>query len=736
MPPSRKAGFILPFALFIAMGLIGMSLLLLQWEVDSASRHLTARLHQRAQSTLLLNAPRLLQELDQRLEDGMPASALLHRPEMDPAWVEPVLLDPVTGRPAPLHSEAVGEPGSPLTFSCPFGERLFMAEEVPLLPESKDPGLTLAWAAQDIQLLPPEAPPPAFWPLPRWDLAPLITPATTGPDLHEILGEAGWTGPWVPEGEALPFIPESSPALAPVVRELALRFGVFAAGPPRSREKTIRVRFYLEGDLWNPYHRPLRLHPGTASRPVFQVIFWNLPEIRLHNRSLGQSSAWIPLDAAPNAQTGSTGLYGWIRGPGLLAAGASFPFSEPDPHRQPEGLARTLHPGFPVGPADRIEVEWRAPSGGLYAACLPMSGGDALDHALADGGWFRAEAFPAEWPSLLFARADSGPRPFLLPGGSLSFRRENAHLRVAFRQAELLRSATLDPRRHRIVHHEPVPTAGMEEVTGSALLDLAIIRSPPPASREAGAEEPLFSWPDRPPAHLGEAMDLPGWAEGFRLGSEEALRLNTLMETHPQAFFRPPPEALVSLLDSEGRAWPFLPAWPVNQISPEAWARRLRDSALAHPPQGLRFGAYPFPGADPDDLTAALSPDQLEEAITSLVEATALAPFSTVPGFFNAGSLAQVMPASASHSLKHAWMPLRGWLRRASIPRPQGSAWILHLAVRAGMDGQTAWKTARLWLMKAALPGENPRLHCVRFEWTHPQEHLLTPQTKAPAGPG
>jgi hypothetical protein len=448
---------------------------------------------------------------------------------------------------------------------------------------------------------------------------------------------------------------------------------------------------------------------------VLRVLFWNLPEIRLHNRSMGLSSNWMPLDDAGNSRSGDSGLHGYVRLPGTLGPGESLTFMEPDPGRQPQGLARTLLTGFKVRPADTIEIEFRQPPGGLYAACLPLDAAGPLDSALDGAGWFRAEAFPADWPNLRFNRADSGPRPFLLENGSLSFRLENAHIRAMFTSRVAEFPYMWDPRRARVVFNEPLPAPSGGWSMGSELVSLDIERLdgtvlPAPASPALA----LFSWPEAAPQSVIEAMDLPQWPEGFRLGTANAVAINRLINDPGLPLGRP--SEPVRLETGSDPPQPYQKSFPVNQLSEDAWLTRLTESG--HPAEGdsLRFAAYAFPdSSNPGDFRS-WPEETLRTAAQAWTESIGLAPLKSPADLFDSGLLSREIPQNPGDDPLHTFLPLRGWLSQP--PRAHGAAWILHVACRVSRDTQTQWTSARLWLLETRSPESQSRFETIRFEWT------------------
>lgn len=732
MVKEHKAGFILPLSLVLGTGMLVLAVLAVRMESETLFMADTEILHLRAESSLHQNLAGLVDLITLQILHNEAASALVSIPDLEMEGVTQVLVSPdQTTEHTPLHS-LDGTMG--VLFQSGSRGRPLLAGLEPLNPgrEGDRIQLSLAWTAEDMGLQESAVAMPSFWPLPGWDYAPTEEPVNIGALMDEAtLGD--WrAGPWIPWTEAFAMIPEASPSFVPVVRRLGVQFGIFASGNRLNGEKVIRIRYYLDGEIWNPYNRPLHLHPGSGLRAQFTVLFWNLPEVRIHNRSMGLSTEWIPLDAAENANSGARGIRGWIRTPGIMPSGGSLSFEEPDPRYQPEGLARTLHPGLLVRPADRIEIEFRQGPGGIYAACLPIEDEEPMEAALEGHGWHRIESFPAEWPELPFSRADEGDRPFLLEDGSLSFRRENTQIRLDLVQSTDLVSAGIDPRRRHFHFLEAVPDSSGIWHPGSRLLQLQVhnqlagpeIAVPPSGWREEA--EALFSWPEEEPETLRESMDLPVWAGGFRSGAAGASRLNVHLDI-PGYWTGQKDEALISeLIDGEGNRHLYTPSVPINSLSSKRWLESLVRSSEADPDNTdlRRFPVYPFINTYDDRHFQAWSMPDLEAAADSLVESIREKPAPSVSVFFDAGLPEESLPANSQNPTLHQLMPLRGWLGKQDLPRLHGSAWVLHVAIRGILDHRTIWKSARLWLLETQSHGGERRFEVIRFEPTQSESHF------------
>lgn len=702
----------MPGALLLATALLALSVLLTRSGMLALeSAEIEQRRH-RTEALVRLNATPLVESLGAFLRERDTASALL--PTADPGTLRQVAFLPGASGEIALHSHHPTDP-APCLFRSPVSGKRLQADWRTLDSGSGSETARWAWSFEDLALAAPPGRPPGFWPLEDWFRTPLEPPFDLGRFLdQETLGT--WRqGPWIPEGEPLPFRMESSPALVPVVLELSLHFGIFASGPQRNREKGVRVRYFISGRLWNPYNRPLQVHAGSRLQPAFQAAFLRLPEVRLHNPDRGMRSSWISLDDARNDLSGLTGLHGWVRLPQQLQPGEIRYFEEPDPRRQPEGLARTLHPGFPVGPGDRIDLEFRDNPFGMGVALLPLSVRDPPSAILQGQDWFRAEGFPGSLPPQTFRRADDPPRPFLLSGGSLSFRRDSCQFRIRFAWAPTVLKGIPDPRQRVVSPGTGYLGASGDWVNWGDHFQLQAGTVPTGGTVpdfERPSATPLFSWPDREPESLLAATDLPQWREGYRLGARGAARWNTLLED-PAAWpgYR---EALQWQHPGPGDA--YLPAFPVNLLEPPAWETLLKANGPDYP-------AYPLPGDKADFRT--WSPAGLRSASGFLAGRARHAPSRSVSGFLNRGLLEAAFPATPTADAVHPFMPVRGWLRHGGGLRGRGSAWILHLSLETGTHPGTVRRSARIWVLEVKASHGGSRPEVIRFEWTPP----LDPQT-------
>ena len=711
---SERRAFVLPFTLLLATTLLVLALLALEQSRQRLRENGADQLRFQTETLITRSVPSLAGRLNRILRDGHAASALL-----DTAWGEAGLRSVAVAagaeQPVPLYSVSHDSERGEVQFRSPVKDLFLQAGLTAFSPPGSQPSVSFAWAAEDIALHSPLGRPFPAWPASQW----AGSPQRAWPDAQS-LGDAGPTGSW-PEGpwiteESLPFTPAASPALVPVLSWLGLRFGIFASGKSGSREKTVRIRYYVEGGIWNPYNRPMRFHEGSARRPVFRAGFMNLPAVRLRNLTKGVTTGWIQMDEALNGQTGEAGLEAWIRLPGMIGAGAGLPFLEPDGKDQPEGLARTLHPAFPVDPADRVIIDFRPSPGGLHAVCLPM-GDVPLREAWSSGtAWYAILGFPAEFESLAFDRADAVPAPFYLEGGSLAFRQANAHFQVLFSLKGDVMAGRIDPRRRTVAPQVAFLDAEGRQVSGGDLLLVEVVplRDAPPRESALFPAGPLFSWPRRMPQTVLEATDLPAWSEGFRLGSPKATAINGLLDREGPILNREAPERVTCL--------------PVNLIDARAWETVFRASSLfTAGGHGMAFAAFPEVSENRQGDFFHAHPVALEWAAESLVREIGKRPSASVSDFFNRGLLGEVLPEDGLAAPLQALLPLRGWLRKAPPLRRHGSAWVLHLFAQ-GFDGeQTFRRSARAWLLETPQPDGPSRFALIRFEWTDPDQHCRFP---------
>ena len=609
-----------------------------------------------------------------------------------------------------LHSETPESSASNILFTSPVSNISLQAGLIQLDRGTRGSEFLMAWAAEDISLNKPYSPPPYSWPLPQWNMAPLeAKPA------HESIRAPEETS-WIPSEQSLPFTPDESPALVPVIQSLVLKFGIFASGKSGTREKVVKIRYFLEGSLWNPYNRALTLHDGSGLRPVFSIAWWHLPMLRIRNLTRGNQTGWLSIDTSINSGTGAHGIHGWIRAKGTIAPGETVHFSEPDSKWQPEGLARTLHPGFAVGPGDHVVVEYKPREQGIHAACLVEDIPQPVEAAQAGKGWFRMEGFPNTWTSQRFERADDLPRPFYLYEGSLSFRMENTHWQVSFARTALSTSGEVDPRRRALNDNRSFEDAAGNTVKESSLADLSVqnLLEDIPMESASVNHPPILSWPSSKPESLLTLSDLPGWAEGFRLGSKGAKRINQILDepaNWPTHIYN---STTIEKTLSTGEKRLFHQSFPVNHLSPEGWQAQFMRSVIDEP---AVFARYPTIADSRSADTEHRSPDQLAEVASEVAELIRGQPASSVSEFFNRGLLEAAFTPSLSASPINRLMPLRGWMRNGLPLRRRGSAWILHIAVQVEEDRHPFQVAARIWLQEILSSKDETTFAVIRFEW-------------------
>lgn len=692
-----------------AVAILVLATTSLEMEIQRSSIYQAAYFDCRARTQLRESLPGLIRMLEKDVIEAaactalVPSSADSTSPQYQVAYIG------TDAGMIPLYSKSNDIESSTEHFISPVSGNRLMAEYQGLGPDKSLPAIELAWAAEDITLDQSLVPAPTLWPLPGWNYSPVII----GSDKEEIPEQIRNTAPdynsWIAHGEALPFSPGLSPDLVPVVTSLRLRFGIFASGTSGNREKVIRIRFYLEGSIWNPYNRELRMHPGSSLQPAFTLAWHNLPEVRMRNLSKGVQSSWIPLDESRNSQTGATGLSGWIRTPGILEAGQQYAFSEPDAKYQPEGLARIIHPAFMVGPADHIILELRNNGSGSVAACLMLDTSNPLKDAAAGKGWFSFKNFRIDLPEIDYDRADDLPAPFYLHGGSLDFRREHCQYVVDLVRPESSLNELTDPRRRSLKVGASHVDAGGNIIKEETLFGVEAVASSDQKDPNLQTYlEPLFSWPSRKPVSIIEYTDYSNWENAFRLGSRDSNEINKFLNDA----VAPPiggSRETVKLLSTNGSELLFNRSFPVNHRSEKGWALLIQQSVQDSPPVVQR---YPTPSAGNPDHFKQVSIEELNRLGKRIATAIQTQPSISVADFFNRGLLSESTNSSLDELL-----PMRGYLRNSDPLTPHGSAWILHLSVRVSQDELRITRQARAWLQKVIDKNKMLLLELIRFEW-------------------
>jgi hypothetical protein len=555
----------------------------------------------------------------------------------------------------------------------------------------------MAWAWEDLALLSePVQRPPDWWPAPGWQQLPLNTHMDV-PAHHPVIEPA------------------------PVLVHLTIRLGIFAAGPETSREKVVRMRFHIDGVIWNPYHRALTLHTGSGMRPMWQVSIHGLPAVRIENLTTGMRSSLLELDEVANDQTGEAGLQAYVRLPAQLDAGAAFRFSEPDPRTQPEGLARTLHHGFMAGAGDRIRLLPAEQVKAMHFELRQLPVNPATAPVLA------VTTTPRQWPAISFTRADQSPRAFLLPDGSLSYRRHHAQWALQLGWSSLTAAGQLDPRHSSYQLSSPLPCAATgwrpaEEWWKVAVHDISSEESAlaPPDPLQAPLQA-WFSWPDPLPGCLLQAAGGSTEVPWFRLGAASATDLNAAWLNEPR--LRLLVDGLRRGADDGPPLW--LPVRHVNHPHPRQWWQWLTDG-LHHGPEGnMRYPLY----AGSDSGIAAdwwePSPEAIARAAEWLAANARRQPASSVGQWFDQGTLLHALDLHEAPP-PEALLPLTGILRGGPAPVIHGPVAILHLAAT---DGQRTCY-ARAWLQQLPATPDGP----LRHQIIHVERSRIT-ATATPAEP-
>jgi hypothetical protein len=495
-----------------------------------------------------------------------------------------------------------------------------------------------------------------------------------------------------------------------VVTSLTIRFGIFASGTSGTREKVVRIRYYLEGSIWNPYNRVLGMHGAESLQPAFTLVWQGLPKLRIRNLSKGMVTAWISLDEVFNTRTGARGMSGWIRTPGILRPGEVYAFSEPDQKYQPEGLARTIHPSFSVGPADRVILEFSHTGTAATAACLVLDESKPIEAAETGRYWFAFRGVPIELPEIELSRADQLPAPFYLHGGSLDFRKKNCQYQIQFMRPHSTFQLPTDPRRkqlsfdasHLNASGEPIEEKHLFEVTSD------IIGSDRFDTVGTSSITPLFSWPNQEPVSIIGYTDYTGWNQSYRLGSAGANSINALLDD-PGILPTGEPASPFSLLTASGNIQSYQQTFPLNHTSPDGWTQLIRLS-IDDTIDG--FHSYPTTSGDRLEDFNSTTVSELSQLGNHITFAIRTAPSASVSDFFNRGLL-----ASPQATTLDSLLPLRGYLRSSRKIRPHGSSWILHLSISISEDQIAINRQARAWLQETLDDTGQPQFNLIHFEW-------------------
>ena len=165
------------------------------------------------------------------------------------------------------------------------------------------------------------------------------------------------------------------------------------------------------------------------------------------------------------------------------------------------------------------------------------------------------------------------------------------------------------------------------------------------------------------------------------------------------------------------------PIIPVNCLSAESWTARLLESATVDASQpALAYPLYPEP-AGPGEYRE-WDNASISDAAGQITRQLREAPCHTVAEFFNRGLLPEAIAGDSLHDPLVRRLPLRGWLRQGSPLRRHGAAWVLHIAIRTGGDGQPLVRSARIWLLEGTDSMGRRTFEIACFEWTDPARHL------------
>ncbi len=705
---SRTAAFILPLALTIGASILLLGTFLIEQALFSREMQSHRDRHAQAGNIIRWHVPQLIGNLENILNAPHATTALRKNHARENTYSMIVANHSKEGR----HEWKDLAPANPGTrFKSAVADFHYTGNDVNLSPAGAQSRIILSWAFEDIGLVESHRPPPEWWPWPSWLASGITEPGPVHDSFESITGKQWNPDSWVPDGSPIPFNPVAYPANVPVITHIDLRFGIFATGPVDKPRKVVRIRFYIDCGIWNPYNRPMRFHESSGKDPAFMVLFRNMPSIRIQNVSTGISTEWIPLDDCKNTQTGESGIHAWVRTSRTIGAGSVRVLSEPDPQLQPEGLARTIHPAFLMGPADEIRIEFKQPESGVTVTCSPI---DGASPGQAPTEWFHANSLNGSFPTIHFTRADDPNRPFYIESGSLSFRPSNTHQQILLgRPAESLHGLS-DPRRQHLRPEDPRIDATGEKMPYKSLLNTQIsnLRHSPIHQYQPPPAISILSWPGREPSSLTEATDLPEWENAFLLGTTGASKVNDFFMTKwPNVY-----HSIRREIPNEGE-FDFAAAVPVNSLSRKAWL-----NALGMDTDKLAFGYPKY--ANPQNASDYWAPDRsaLNSAIHRLVTQIEKDPSVSVPDFFTRGKLIHAFDEIYGEDPLVRFAPIRGFLRTSPPLVPHGSAWVLHMAVSIQADGISIKKSARVWLLKNPNKTGSDTLKLIHFEWTEPEK--------------
>jgi len=707
---SRTAAFILPLALAIGVTLLLLGTFLIEQALFSREMQSRQEKHEQARDIIRWHVPQLIGHLENILNTRHAITALKKDHTRENTFSLILATQNMDGHHT-WNELTYGNLGT--RFKSAVSNFHYNGNDVILSPEGSQLRTSLSWTLEDIGLAPASQPPPKWWPWQSWLTYGVSEADPVHDSFRSITGNQWDSGSWVPNGSPIPFTPDADPAMVPVVTHINLRFGIFATGPVDKPRKVIRLRFYIDCGVWNPYNRAMRFHESSGKDPAFMVRIGNMPSIRIHNVSAGISTGWIPLDACENTHTGESGIHAWVRTNRTIGAGAVRVLSEPDDQTQPEGLARTIHPAFQMGSADEIRIEFKPSETGITVTCSPVEGPPAKQ---AQIDWFHTNAFINSFPNIHFTRADDPNRPFYIESGSLSFRPENTHLQIlASRPKESLQSL-LDPRQPYLHPGYSLVDAAGDMIPFHSLLNTKIIdlRHSTPHPYQPPSAISILSWPGSEPSSLMEATNLPDWNNAFLLGSPHANKVNDFFMTKWPNSFHSTKRNIPGK-----REFNFAEGVPVNSLSGEAWQMAFG--------MDLEEAVFEYPKhANPQNASDYWVPTQpaLHSAINRLVTQIERDPSTSIPDFFNRGKLIHAFEQVYGEDPLLRFAPARGFLRTGPPLVPHGSAWVLHMAVSMQEDGLAMTKSARVWLLKTPSSKGSDSVRMIHFEWTDPEKSV------------
>jgi hypothetical protein len=708
---SRTAAFILPLALVIGVSVLLLGGFLIEQALFAREMQSHQDRHEQARDTIRWHVPRLIGYLQKNLEVPHATSALIKHEDQESTYSLIIAGRNEAGKLVwnDPYSASVSA-----RFQSPVSGFHYRGNHTLLSPVDSQRRTSLGWAFEDIGLAPVNHPPPEWWPWPSWSISSVAKQESIRDSFQSITGQQWDSEAWVPNGSPIPFDPDASPAKVPVITHVNLRYGIFATGPVDKARKVVRIRFYIDCGIWNPYNRPIRFHEMSGMNAAFMVRIANMPSVRIHNRSTGMSTEWIPLDTCRNANTGESGIHAWVRTNRMIGPGESLTLSEPDKRAQPEGLARTLHPAFPVGPADEIGIDFKQSKEGITVTCDPIEGTSG-EQGSAD--WFHASVSGNTVPPLHFVRADDPNRPFYLESGSLSFRLQNTHQQILVSRPKHVLQGLSDPREQQFYSHHPIIDAAGNQMPIQQLLNTNFqnLRRSSHHSHDPPPAISILSWPGAEPDSLIQATDLTEWNNAFLLGSPDATTVNDFFMTKwPHQI-----DTIEREIPIKG-AFTFAHTLPVNSVSQSAWQEALAINAR-NPDESV-FGYPKF--AHPQNAADYWNPDSshLKSAIGRLVRKIERDPSISIPDFFNRGKLVHAFAETYGEDPLMRFAPVRGLLRKSPPLVPHGSAWILHMAVSNVEDGKPINKSARVWLLKTPDSQDSNSLQIIHFEWTDPEK--------------